>query len=276
MLELATKVAAAKGYSIVRPLGEGAFKSTFLVEDVHGSRNALKVLRPGAQGPRLDREIAAMQRAQHANIAKLQEYGTLSIDGHPVWFLVEEFVSGGTLREHVVATQASIPAHDVRFIAAALSDALVHLKTLNLVHRDIKPENVMLRAGPQTPVLVDFGIVRDLAEQSITQTWMAQGPGTPLYAPPEQLSNDKGLINWRADQFSLGVTLSMCAFGFHPYGHPGEDLNIAIGRVMQWDRQSNSFLDRCAATGLTPLVKMTQAWPAHRYRLPLELRNAWS
>jgi hypothetical protein len=58
-----------------------------------------------------------------------------------------------------------------------------------------------------TPALVDFGLVRDLSETSLTASWLPRGPGTPLFASPEQLNNEKALIDWRSDQFSIGVIL---------------------------------------------------------------------
>jgi len=88
---------------------------------------------------------------------------------------------------------------------------------LDLVHRDIKPANIMFKEGLETPVLVDFGIVRDLAATSLTQTWSPIGPGTPFFASPEQLNNEKHLIDWRSDQFSLGVTLYFARTARHPY-----------------------------------------------------------
>ena len=87
----------------------------------------------------------------------------------------------------------------------------------SLVHRDIKPANIMFRKNQPEPVLVDFGIVRDLSQTSLTASWWPSGPGTPFFSSPEQLTNDKALIDWRSDQFAIGVIASLLLTGRHPY-----------------------------------------------------------
>src|ERR1019366_6088976 len=114
---------------------------------------------------------------------------------------------GGTLGDRLKSGLCTRDA--VKALGSGLIRAIEHLHGLGLVHRDIKPENVMYRArDSDQPVIVDLGLVRDLAASSITQSWFAQGPGTPLFAAPEQLNNRKELIDWRADQFAVGVSLT--------------------------------------------------------------------
>ena len=109
--------------------------------------------------------------------------------------------------------------HSSLSLGRQLIGAVSHVASLQLVHRDIKPENILFREGSLDPVLTDFGIVRDLQAESITQSWQPRGPGTYLFSSPEQLNNTKTLIDWRSDQFSLGILLSICTFDIHPYEH---------------------------------------------------------
>src|SRR5207244_520254 len=104
------------------------------------------------------------------------------------------------------------------------------------------------------PVIIDFGVVRDLADSSLTKTHLARGPGTPLYAPPEQLNNRKALIDWRSDQFSLGITLSYCAFGVHPYAQAGDVDTVVVDRVAAYQSPSAAWVDKACAAGLEPLI----------------------
>jgi len=50
-------------------LGEGVYKETFLVRRPNGNPAALKILKPGMRPDRIHREIAAMHRCNHPNVA---------------------------------------------------------------------------------------------------------------------------------------------------------------------------------------------------------------
>ena len=143
------------------------------------------------------------------------------------------------------------------------------------MHRDIKPDNILYRADGVTPVIVDFGLVRDLVRTSLTQTWLIRGPGTPLYAPPEQLRNEKALIDWRSDQFSLGVVVAFAAFGFHPYQDGGESFARTVERVADRGKQTARFADAAMQSGMPFLIQMTAPCPVERFRTPESLLRAW-
>jgi serine/threonine protein kinase len=155
-------------------------------------------------------------------------------------------------------------------------DVLNHLHGLDLVHRDIKPDNILLRNNGFDPVLVDFGLVRDLTATSLTASWALRGPGTPYFASPEQLNNQKDLIDWRSDQFSLGVVASFCQFGLHPYQTPDEPVfaSTTVDRVASRGDFGSSFLNSVQNNGCAFLQKMVSPWPVSRYRNPANLVSA--
>jgi len=161
-------------------------------------------------------------------------------------------------------------------VGSQLVDALGHIACLNLVHRDIKPGNIIFRSDGSTPVLSDFGVVRDLSDSSITPTWAARGPGTPFFSAPEQLKNQKNLIDWRTDQFALGISLAVAVFAEHPY----RDLDMTdedlLQRVSSRLRPAAWFVERTVASGLSALPKMVAPWPIDRYRKPEHLSAGWA
>lgn len=258
------------GFAFGGPIGSGAFKESFRAMGPKGEDYALKLLKPGFNPLRLEREIAAMRACSHPNIGGIIEINQVNSPLGLVTYLLEQFLPGGTLTERIRKGPMS-PAEALQ-LGKPLVDALAYLAARQLVHRDIKPDNIMFAADQATPVIVDFGIVRDLAQPSLTKTFLMRGPGTPLFAPAEQLNNDKETIDWRADQFALAVTLSYCAFGFHPYARDGESDPETVDRVARYESQSGRFVAAAESAGLAALVKMSMPYPVQRFCLAGTLR----
>lgn len=259
--------------SVVGGVGRGAFKETFHVKNEDGQSEALKVYLPGHSAQRNEREVLAIKRCNHPNIARLKSVESFEWKGTKYLVSREEFIAGGTLTNRV-ATSA-LDAEETRRLGETLISAVSHIASLDLVHRDLKPDNIMLREDGVSPVIVDFGLVRDLKADSLTQTWALTGPGTPLFAPPEQLLNEKHLIDWRSDQFSLAVLLSFAAFGFHPYSLATDTHAETIERAAKRGPVSDRFIKAARDARLHSLIKMVASWPVERYRRPEQLEEAW-
>ena len=173
---------------MVGGVGKGAFKETFHVK-ADGVSEALKIYRPGFSAERTKRETEAMKRCAHPNIARLISIEPFKWKGTTYLIAQEEFLAGGTLTTRLEKS-GHLNASQILDLGEALIDAVAHIASHDLVHRDLKPDNVLFREDGDTPVIVDFGLVRDLTQNSLTQTWALQGPGTPFFAPPEQLLNE--------------------------------------------------------------------------------------
>jgi len=274
----ALQICKQKGLQFGELVGTGGFKQVFRVEDANGTQLALKVLSRRASSARTAREIEALRRCNHPNIAKLLHIDQSTFAGVTFDYMLEEFLSGGTLGKRL-QTHGALNREEVLVLGKPLISVLVHLYDLGLVHRDIKPDNIMYSQDGLSPVLVDFGIVRDLSAVSITKTFLPVGPGTPYFASPEQLNNAKGQTNWRSDQFSLGVMLYYCCLGVHPYqfpsDQPGDDM-AGIERVVTRQTRSIEFYTNAKMIGLPCLIKMTEPWPINRFRTPDQLATAWA
>ncbi len=238
-----------------------------------GSSRALKIYRKAGADARTQREVEAIRRCSHPGIVRLDSIETLRNGGDEFVYSLEEFLSGGTLAARLSGGVMS--PGDVRNLALSLVDAVGHIAARGLVHRDLKPDNIMFRTTGGEPVIVDFGLVRDLNQYSLTKTWFPRGPGTPYYAAPEQLNNEKSLIDWRADQFSLGVVLAFCGLGRHPFSTAGASLSQVVERVARKQVPEPEFAAWAVQNGLTPLVSMVDPWPVRRYRTPARLADAW-
>jgi len=111
-----------------------------------------------------------------------------------------EFLAGGTLASRI---REGIAARDALRIIAQIARALDAIHNRGIVHRDLKPANILFRSSGQ-PVIVDFGLARDLAINS-TLTLAGQVLATPRYMSPEQCMGRE--VDTRTDLYSLGVIL---------------------------------------------------------------------
>lgn len=271
LIDIAQELADSKNLNALSFVGKGAFKETYKVIDEKGESIALKLMVPEKFNiQRSEREIAALQKCDTHLIGKLYEYGEFRTSTNEKYiFLLEEYLDGGTLTDQI--NSGRLTPKIIREYAVSLIKALDYLRRNNLVHRDIKPDNIMFRKKSSTPILVDFGLVRDLSQSSLTQTWWPHGPGTPYYAAPEQLNNEKHLIKWRTDQFSLGVVLSICLTGKHPYNEAGMTPNEVINAVLQRKGSAGDFRKEISALGFDGIIRMVEPWPVRRYTSPREL-----
>jgi serine/threonine protein kinase len=268
LVGVAERVAKHLGLENITFCGKGAFKETYRVEDKNGNAVALKLVdRAKIDFARTEREITALKRCDSPRIAKVLDVKTFRAPDKRVFDIVlEEFFDGGSLEDNLKT--ANPTKEQVVQLAAGLILAVRDLYPLQLVHRDIKPANIMFRKGSPDPVLVDFGLVRDLSQSSLTATWLPTGPGTPFYASPEQLNNDKTMIDWRSDQFSIGVVISHLLTGRHPYQVDSTNPNAAIVAVLQRRGPTKEFQQEMQTMALSAVAKMVSAWPVQRFSEP--------
>lgn len=221
-------------YQVIQELGEGAFGKTFIAEDTRSPmrrRCVVKQLKLGvndADNRRYQnlfaREAVVLEQiGQRANgrVPNLLAYFTENGD----FYFVMELVPGPTLAERI----AEKGKQDEATVRGWLVKSLETLDFLHrveyadadgkafrgLIHRDLKPGNIILHARDDAPVLIDFGVVKEIAARSTighggTMTKMA---GTPYYMPPEQ---QNGHPVAASDLYALGVTAMVALTGKSP------------------------------------------------------------
>ncbi len=126
-------------------------------------------------------------------------------------------------------------------------DALdaIHSADPQIVHRDLKPSNLLFT--PSGKLLVsDFGIaktMRTAPEEATTLTMEGPGPGTPLYAAPEQKAG--GEITLATDYYALGLILyRMLSGGLPSAASTALPSDISRRVSPQWNRLFARLLER--------------------------------
>lgn len=244
--------------------GKGSFKETYKVQDQSNRTYALKVFNPGKSSiERTEREISAMKKCDFKYIGKLYAHDYFEMpDTTKYLYFLEQFFDGGNLSKYLEPGNSK---PNIKEIAVPLIECLEYLKEQNLVHRDIKPDNIMFKNGESYPYLVDFGIVRDLSSVSLTPTWIPRGPGTPYYSSPEQLLNDKHLIDWKTDQYSIGLIFGIYLTGQHPFFENGMNDGDIIAKIENRENCTSEFLNLLDASGYIGIEKMIDPWPVQRF-----------
>jgi eukaryotic-like serine/threonine-protein kinase len=270
LLAAAKDICAHHSFEYISELGKGASKRAFLVER-KGVAVALKIAVVAGSVERLTRETAALRDCSHPGVAALIDVFPHAFGGASLWVVIEEYLAGGTLEEKL--QKGTLPPGEVQQLGLSLVDVLELLDARRVVHRDIKPANILFRTNG-TPVLTDFGIARLLDEPTLTHAHMPLGPGTPGYAAPEQLNNEKTLIDWRTDQFGLGLVLAECLTGAHPYIPPGGTLAHAVAAVSAKQEMPISTVAVLGMMGFDCLTRALKSWPVARFRRPNDFRKA--
>jgi len=199
-------------------LGSGGMGNVYAARDrLKNEDVAIKVLRQDllfstAAKDRFLAEAKVSCNLSHPNIVRVYDVG---LSGNNYYFSMER-LQGHTLRQRMEAydtEKREFSVAEVTDIAKQLMDALRYAHRY-IVHRDIKPENIWL-SEDGTVKLMDFGIARAYSSSQLTQTGMTLG--TAYYMAPEQRLAAKE-VDWRADQYALGVVLYELLSGTIPMG----------------------------------------------------------
>jgi len=200
-------------YRVETRLAAGGMSTVYRGLDVRLDRPvALKVMDARYSGDhqfltRFQREARAVARLKHPGLVAIYDQGDDA--AHP--FLVMELIEGGTLRE-LLRERGPMPPHAVAAVLRPILGGLGVAHRTGLVHRDIKPENVLISHGGEVK-LVDFGLVRAIAEAGITSTSVILG--TAGYLSPEQVEG--GPTGPRSDVYSAGIMTFELLTGTTPF-----------------------------------------------------------
>ena len=261
-------------YVVEARLGAGGMGVVYVARDTELARDvALKIVRPRGEvdvtQARLRREAKAMARLSHPNVVPVFDIGTH--DGQ--LFIAMELVDGETLRTWVAAPR---PWRTVVELFVKAGRGLEAAHAAGLLHRDFKPDNVVIGPGDE-PRITDFGLARELADETSAATLLGEGSdtelslitrtgslaGTPAYMAPEQLLGRQA--GAAADQFSFCVSLFEALHGTRPFrpAAPRPDAlipEIRAGRIVKPRRPVPGWLHAAIVRGLA--FAPDRRWPS--------------
>lgn len=199
-----TKIAK---YEIKRRLGRGSMGVVYEAYDPFVQRTvAIKIAHYQEDIPEKIKnqlrqaffsEVYSAGKMRHPSVVSVYDAGQ---EGN-MNYIVMEFVDGVTLQEYVSGGRTLTYSQIVDIIYQC-AKGLDYVHRQGVIHRDLKPGNIMLSVEGEVKIMdfsiahVDVGLEGDYSEFQ----------GSPMYMPPEQLSEEKRLV-FQSDIYSLGAVM---------------------------------------------------------------------
>lgn len=212
----------------------------------------IKIIKPGQNVERIDREIEIIERLKEINTSIIHSHGNIDCEKGSFKYIIESFIEGESLSDYLKKAK-KLPYPEVIKFLKQMTNTNEVLEQNGIIHRDIKPDNIM-RTNDGNYCLIDFGIARDLDKASLTATDASMGPATCAYAPIEQIDNNKDLLDNRVDLYSTSLIAYEMITGKNPYYEEGDNIpqiirKVEKGEFLELEREEesevNEFIHTC-------------------------------
>ena len=211
-----------KKYKIMKFLGSGATADTYLAEEIDTHKKfAIKIYRDWVlklpnEFDRITRVVDTMRNIDYPNIMAVIGYNAHREGELSLVYLLMEYLDGTTLTEFIKNSKV-LEDKNIFTILYQICCGLKVLHDNKIIHRDLKPDNIMVlkRDNKLLIKLMDFGVIKNLNETSITES--GQFLGTLRYSSPEWVFGEK--TDFKTDIYSVGAILYKLLGGKDPFYH---------------------------------------------------------
>ncbi len=215
---------------------------------------------------RIEREVEIYQHIKSPYYPKNYDFQLIP-QGR--YIIIEEFIDSLPLSRCMERFEKPVAAVG---LMRTLVEGLQIIWGKSIVHRDLKPDNILITSDG-SPKIIDLGIARVTDSTSLTRTFVG-GPLSVNYAAPEQLRYDKKKINFRTDQYNIGIILSQLLLkGMHPF-----DPQLVGGDSITSNILNGNWCKKALEDDFQPIYPFLQKClgqqPHQRYRTPEMMMSA--
>jgi serine/threonine protein kinase len=263
-------------FELLGVLGEGGFGIVYTAQDHSLQRRvALKEYMPSALAARTEgsqvqvraeryretfdiglrsfvNEARLLAQFDHASLVKVYRFW----EANGTAYMVMPLYEGVTLKDKLRQMSGAPDEAWLMSILAPLTEALAVIHAVSCYHRDIAPDNIILLAGSERPLLLDFGAARRVISDMTQALTVILKPG---YAPVEQYAEVPEMKQgpW-TDVYALAATVH--------YAITGKTPPTAVGRLMNdtFEPISVSAAGRYSARFLRAIDHALAVRPADR------------
>lgn len=206
-------------YRITGVIGSGTLGTVYEAQQVRLNRRvAVKFLSTEVAADfspmEFQEEAIGLAALFHPNIAMLIDAGTVRGQS----FLVTELVSGLSLHEYIDSGESDLVA--TVGIGSQICDGLSFAHAHDILHLDLNPNHVLISEIGWVK-LVDFRMSRPFAPGKT-----GSRRALPYLCPEELGEEDEGMIDYRADVYSVGKILWHMISGQAPPVHGSGELDL--------------------------------------------------
>ncbi|EPS44672.1 hypothetical protein H072_1337 [Dactylellina haptotyla CBS 200.50] len=186
--------------------------------------------------------LSQLKAAEGVNVTKY--YGAF-MKGPQLWIIMD-YCSGGSVR--TLMKPGRINEKYLTIIVRETVTALAFIHKFGVIHRDVKAANILVGNNGRVQ-LCDFGVS---ALVQNPQTKRSTFVGTPWWMAPEVILENQS-YNYKADIWSLGITILEIANGHPPY-HDQEPMRALLMIPRQppsrleggdWSQALRDFVSYC-------------------------------